>query len=400
LRHEWSAFCGRPRVSTDAEGHAKVKVAVVANSCWYLYNFRRNLMEALREAGHEVIAVAPADAYVQRLRQTGVEVGTFALDPRGTNPVRELRSVLALRRLLRSKGMDVALSYTPKGNLYTALAQLGTRGRQVANISGLGTAFVRSNWLTPLLRAAYRVLFRHASWVFFQNEDDRQMFLQAATVRANRCSRLPGSGVDLQHFAPQPLPSCVDVGPVTFLLVARMLRDKGIGEYVGAARTLQRSRPGMARFLLLGFLDAGNPSAISADEMARWVADGSVEYLGPSDDIRPHMAAADCAVLPSYYREGVPRSLLEAAAMGRPVITTDSVGCRDAVEDGVTGFLCRPRDVADLTRNIERFIDMPPTARVAMGRQARARMEREFDERLVIHQYLKVVDGVAPAATA
>jgi glycosyltransferase involved in cell wall biosynthesis len=187
---------------------------------------------------------------------------------------------------------------------------------------------------------------------------------------------------------------------VTFLLVARMLRDKGIGEYVGAARTLQRSRPGMARFLLLGFLDAGNPSAISADEMARWVADGSVEYLGPSDDIRPHMAAADCAVLPSYYREGVPRSLLEAAAMGRPVITTDSVGCRDAVEDGVTGFLCRPRDVADLTRNIERFIDMPPTARVAMGRQARARMEREFDERLVIHQYLKVVDGVAPAATA
>jgi len=169
-----------------------------------------------------------------------------------------------------------------------------------------------------------------------------------------------------------------------------MLWDKGVGEYVAAARLLRQRFPD-AEFCLLGFLDVQNPAAISRSQMEEWVAEGVLNYLGATDDVRPQLVAADCIVLPSYYREGVPRSLLEASAIGRPVVTTHSVGCRDAVQDGVNGFLCRPRDVADLAEKLERMIELSPAARAEMGRRGREKMECEFDERIVIDRYLAMI---------
>lgn len=371
-----------------------MKLAVVANTGWYVFNFRRNLIAELRRAGHDVIVVAPPDDYCDRMQRAGVEVHNFPLNASGTNPWRELASVLALRRILRDKAVDMVLSYTPKGNLYAAMAMSGLSCRQIANVSGLGRAFVQRGLLTSLVRLLYRFAFRRASWVFFQNDDDRRAFLEAGLVDPEKSERIPGSGVDLTRFAPVPLPSSRAVdsssAPVTFLLIARMLWDKGVGDFVEAARYVREQRPS-ARFRLLGFLDPDHPSGVPRKTMDAWIEENVIEYLGTTDDIRPSIANADCVVLPSFYREGVPRSLLEAAAMGRPLITTDSVGCRDAVTDGTTGFLVPPRAVPVLVDRLIQVVDMPSARREGMGLQGRAKMEREFAEQIVIKRYLDLL---------
>jgi len=224
--------------------------------------------------------------------------------------------------------------------------------------------------------------------VFFQNEDDRRFFVESGLVRSEMADRLPGSGVDLVRFSFTPFkPSSRK--RMRFLLVARMLWEKGVGEYVEAARLVRQRHP-HAEFCLLGFLDVKNPTAISRSQMDEWIAEGVVTYLGAADDVRPHIVEGDCMVLPSY-REGVPRTLLEAAAMGRPIITTDAVGCREVVDDRINGFLCKPRDVGDLAAKLEQMIRLSPADRSEMGRRGREKMEREFDEKIVISKYLKVV---------
>ena len=208
-------------------------------------------------------------------------------------------------------------------------------------------------------------------------------------------SRLPGSGVDLSAFRYAPMQPLGN-RPFRFLLVARLLWDKGVGEYVEAARIVRRKYP-TAKFQLLGFLDVKNPTAVSSADMDDWVREGVVEYLGVADDVKPYLTDADCVVLPSY-REGVPRSLLEAAAMGRLIVTTDAVGCRDAVDDGVTGLLCRVADANDLADKLLRMIEMSPEGRVLMGQAGRRKMELEFDEKIVIDRYLRVIEGIVSSS--
>lgn len=374
-----------------------MKIAVVSNTCWYLFNFRLNLMLALQAAGHTVVAVAPDDAYAQRIRDMGIAFEAVPISGGGTNPVLELQSVLRLRGVFRRHRMGLVLSYTPKGNLYSALACIALRIPFVPNVSGLGRAFIRKSLVTQVAKTLYRLTFGRAHRVFFQNLDDMAVFVDGGLVRAGHAERLPGSGVDLSRFERTPPVDRAADAPV-FLLVARMLWDKGVGEYVEAARSVRELHPG-ARFQLLGFLDVANPSAIPRMQMEAWVAESVVEYLGQTDDVRPFLVQADCVVLPSY-REGVPRTLLEAAATARPVITTDAPGCRDTVIDGETGFLCRPADAPDLTDKLLRFIAMTPNERQIMGQCGRTFVEQNFDERLVIERYLAVVGQVADNRTS
>jgi glycosyltransferase involved in cell wall biosynthesis len=369
---------------------------VVANTSWYLYNFRRNLMHVLLAEGHEVLAIAPSDDYARRLVAEGIPHRAIPLDGASTNPVRELRSLLALRQILNEEKVDVVLSFTPKGNIYSALAVMGRPTQLIANVSGLGRAFVERTWLTLLVRRLFQHTFGRATRVFFQNEDDRKIFVDAGLVDVSKTERIPGSGVDLSRF----VPSSNDRGGVdapVFLLIARLLWDKGVGEFVEAARLIRTHYPA-ARFQLLGFLDVANPSAVSRLTVESWVEEGAVEYLGTTDDVRPYIAAADCVVLPSFYREGVPRSLLEAAAMARPIITTDATGCRDTVDDGVTGFLCKPRDAQNLADQMLKFLSLPAAERASMGARGREKMIREFDERIVIDRYVTVIDGLMKSA--
>lgn len=373
-------------------GKPKMHIAVVSNTCWYLFNFRLNLMLALQAAGHTVVAVAPDDAYAQRIRDAGIAFEAVPISGGGTHPVRELQSVQRLGAVFRRHRVGLVLSYTPKGNLYSALACIALRIPFVPNVSGLGRAFIRKSLVTRVAKTLYRLTFGRAHRVFFQNLDDMAVFVDTGLVRASQAERLPGSGVDLSRFSPtMPIARAAEA-PV-FLLVARMLWDKGVGEYVEAARSVRALHPG-ARFQLLGFLDVANPSAIPRTQVEAWVAEGLVEYLGPTDDVRPFLVQADCVVLPSY-REGVPRTLLEAAATARPVITTDAPGCRDTVVDGETGFLCRPADAPDLADKLLRFIALTPEERRVMGQRGRDFVEQNFDERLVIERYLAVVGQVA-----
>lgn len=366
------------------------KVLIALNTAWNLVNFRSGLISSLVSAGYEVVAVAPPDKYAARLSALGCRYVPLPMDNQGTHPGRDLQLLVRFWRLLRRERPSVFLGFTVKPNIYGSLASHATGTPAINNIAGLGVVFARRGWLNRLLRILYRLALSRSAKVFFQNEDDRAQFIEGGLVRREIADRLPGSGVDLSRFSITHLPQGRDVH---FLLVGRMLWDKGVGEYVAAARLI-RAQIHNAVFQLLGFLDVQNPTAIPRDQMDAWVSEGIVQYLGVSDDVRAQLARADCVVLPSYYREGVPRTLLEAAAMGRPIVTTDSPGCRDAVEDGVTGFLCKPHDATDLAEKMLRVVALTPAQRSEMGRRARAKMEKEFDERFVIQKYLDTIQAI------
>jgi len=367
-----------------------IKVMIALNSAWNLINFRSGLIKALVAQGYEVIAVAPFDEYALQLGVLGCRFIPLPMDNMGTNPGRDLLLLARYFKLMRSERPDVFLGYTVKPNVYGSLAAHALRIPVINNVAGLGKVFIDRDFLNNLVRVLYRISLSRSSKVFFQNDEDRQLFISGGLLSEAIASRLPGSGIDLMKFQPTSLSASSNV---RFLLIARMLWDKGVGVYVEAARLLNL-RGISAEFCLLGFLDVKNPSAISRAQMDEWIAEGIVRYLGVSDNVRDEIAQADCVVLPSFYREGTPRALLEAAAMARPIITTDSVGCRDVVDDGLNGYLCKPKDVVDLADKMEHFLRMSPHEREVMGLYGRSKMERDFDERIVIKKYLSAIEDV------
>lgn len=368
------------------------RVMIGLNTAWNLFNFRAGLIRALVAHGYEVVAVAPPDEYSESLANLGCRYVPLPMDSQGTHPGRDLFLLWRYLRLMRRERPDVYLGYTVKPNVYGSLAANFCGIPVINNIAGLGVVFSKDGWLMRLVRGLYRLALARSHRVFFQNSEDMNLFVAGGLVDADVAVRVPGSGIDLALFRLEPLPAG-SVAKMRFLLIARMLWDKGVGEYVEAAR-LVRLRYSNVEFCLLGFLDVKNPAAISREQMAAWVGEGVVNYLGVTDDVRSFLAEVDCAVLPSFYREGVPRTLLEAAAMGRPIITTDAVGCRDVVDDGVNGFLCRVRDAHDLAEKLERMILLSPEERAAMGRCGREKVEREFDEKIVIRRYLEAIEAI------
>lgn len=367
----------------------KAKVVIALNTAWNLVNFRAGLIKALAAAGYEVVALAPADEYVLRLEFLGCHFVPLPMDNKGTHPGRDLLLLWRFYGLLKQERPDVYLGYTVKPNIYGSLAAHALGIPVVNNIAGLGAVFIRDGWLNRLVRLLYRLALARSAKVFFQNDEDKAMFVAGGLVNAAVTDCLPGSGIDLKQFVPVPLPNKT---PIRFLLIARMLWDKGVGEFVEAARLLKQAGV-QAEFCLLGFLDVQNPAAISRAQMESWTSEGGVRYLGVSDIVREEIAQADCVVLPSY-REGTPRSLLEAAAMARPIVTTDAVGCRGVVDDGVNGYLCNPKDAVDLAQKMKWVVEFSPEERTAMGLRGRAKVEREFDEQIVIAKYLKAIDSI------
>lgn len=375
------------------------RIVIVSNTSWSLVNFRSQLIKGLLSAGYEVVALAPEDVYSDRLRALGVVFWPVPMDNGGTNPILDLLLAGRLWCALHRFSPQIVLGFTAKPNIYGSLAARSLGIPMISNIAGLGAVFGASNWLTVLVRELYRLALTATPQIYFQNHEDLNQFVTEGLVAAERTRRLPGSGVDLNRFNPVDVPAVVAQRPFRFLLVARMLWDKGVGEYVAAARIL-RSRGLEFECCMLGFADVHNPRAISRAQLDQWMAEGIVRYLGESDDVRPVMMQADCVVLPSYYKEGVPRSLLEAAALERPVITTDHSGCRDTVDDGVTGFLCRPQDPGDLADKMERIWHLSPSERVRMGQEAREKMQREFDEQQVIGTYLADIERLMVSSSA
>lgn len=367
-----------------------MKVAIVANSAWYLQNFRLALARHLKARGHDIVFIAPADGYEARLQEAGFGFAPWSLASAGVNPFTELGAVLSLRRMLKAQGAQAVLAYTPKGNIYSGLALKGRPCRFLPNISGLGRAFIAPGPLTALVTRLYKHALSGADRVLFQNEDDRQAFVTQFRIVPEALSmRLPGSGVDLQRFQPPARPVASGASR-RFLFVGRLLRDKGVGEFIEAARRIHADRPD-CEFVMLGSSRSSNPAAISAEQLRQWLAEGFVRHVEQLDDVRDELCQADCVVLPSY-REGVPRSLLEAAAMARPVITTDAPGCRDTVLDGQTGLLCEVRSAVALEQAMRRLLAMPAARWQAMGLEARRFVEAHFSEQRVLDTYARLLE--------
>lgn len=366
------------------------EVWIAINTTWNIFNFRRSLISSLGEAGFHVAAYAPPDEYIGRVESFGVRYVPMQLNNAGTHPLGELMSLWRMVRLLARERPALLLTYTPKVNIYLSLAARVWGIPVVANVSGLGRTFIAGGWLTRVARVLYRIAFSWPKCIFFQNAEDRTVFLDAGLAKEERTALLPGSGVDVSRFSPNP--TLCDDGPFVFLMVARLMWDKGVGEYVAAARKLKAEFPAVA-FRLLGFLDVPSPSAVPRNKVEAWEREGVIEYLGHSDDTVPIYAESDCVVLPSY-REGMPKTLLEAASMGLPAIATDVPGCRQAVVDGETGFLCKVRDPTALANAMRRMLLLTPEQRDAMGKKARQRVVLEFDEKIVVARYLAVVKDI------
>lgn len=355
------------------------RVLVIGGLPSSLVNFRGCLLKSMRDRGHEVIACASGDDddVADWLHEIGIAYVSLPLKRTSLSPLGDLRLLNRLLALIREKRPDVVLAYTVKPVVFGMLAaRLSGVRRRYALITGLGYAFivdgsVKQRLISNLVIRLYRVALVGARTVFFQNNDDLALFRQQGILcDETRTLRTMGSGVDLKWFAPTKLP----IKPIVFLLIARLLADKGIREYVEAARTIRRSHPD-ARFALLGSFDQ-NPSAISRAEIKRWIEQGVVEYWGEAKDVRPFLSRCSVYVLPSY-REGMPRSVLEAMAMGRPVITTDVAGCRDTVVENLNGFLVQARDDRALAEAMRKCLALDASLN-KMGSASRALAEQYF----------------------
>ena len=382
----------------------KCKLILFANTDWYLYNFRRSLALALQEAGYEVLMLSPAGPYGEKLRALGLRWQPLPMDRRSLNPLRELALLRHLVRLFRRERPALVHGFTIKCAVYGSLAARMARvPARVSAVAGMGYVFtsraLKARMLRPLVRLLLRISLDGAkARLILQNPDDVALFRRAALVRSDRIRLIRGSGVDCQRFQAHELardPSA----PLRVLLAARLLWDKGIAEYIGAARILH-AEGRVIQFLLAGDPDPGNPAAVPEATVNGWVDEGVVEWLGHVHDMPSLLAGVDVVTLPSYYGEGLPKSLIEAAACSLPLVTTDAPGCREVVTDGVDGLLVPVRDAAALARAIARLQDDPSLAQ-RLGTAARAKALAEFDERVInaatLDVYRELLASVCPS---
>ncbi|RYU80252.1 glycosyltransferase family 4 protein [Hymenobacter persicinus] len=370
-----------------------MRVAIVINTSWNIWNFRGSLVRALQAAGHEVLAIAPPDDYSARLEtELGCRYVPILMENKGTNPVKDALLTRRFYDIYRREKPDVVLHYTIKPNIYGTLAAKLAGIPSVNNVSGLGTVFIIKNFVSKVALGLYRFAFQFPRRVFFQNGDDRQLFLDHGLLKRDITDLLPGSGIDTTKF--QPAPTFERHQPFTFLMIARVLYEKGVEEYFEAARRVREAVPG-TRVQLLGGIDESGNIGVKRAVFEQWLQAGHVEYLGTSDNVAAHIRQADCIVLPSY-REGTPKTLLEAAAMGKPIVTTDVPGCRETVVDGQNGLLCQVRDAADLAAKMLQVLRLDDAQLEAMGRAGRQLAETKFDERIVLNKYLRIVEEIGP----
>jgi glycosyltransferase involved in cell wall biosynthesis len=367
-----------------------VRIAIVVNTSWNIFNFRSGLVRALQAQGAEVLAIAPPDAYSDRLRQMGCLYLPVQMANKGTNPIEDLKLVHQLYRHYKKYKPDVVLHFTIKPNIYGTLAARLAGVPVINNVSGLGTVFLHQNLTAFIAKKLYRWAFRYANYVFFQNQEDRDLFLELGLAKSTQAVLVPGSGVDTQKFIPAVTFSAKKA--FTFLMVARLLYDKGIVEYIGAIRKM-KAKGAEAVFQLVGAVDESASLGVSRDTVREWEQEGLVEYLGFTDDLLRLYQEADCVVLPSY-REGTPRSLLEAGACARPLVATNVPGCKEVVVEGSNGFLCRAKDTEDLATAMTKMLTLSPDQRHQMGQFSRTYILKKFDENIVLNTYFKYINSI------
>jgi galacturonosyltransferase len=364
-----------------------MKVLILANNDMGLYKFRRELLEELVKE-NEVSFCVPEGKFTEAIREIGCRfIPCTLMDRHGTNPVNELRLLGFYKKVLRDVRPDVVFTYTIKCNAYGGIACARLGVPYVANVTGLGTAVENGGWMQKISLTLYRMGLRKAQKVFFQNGDNRDFMLSRGIVKGEY-DMIPGSGVNLARYGVRPYPAG---DTVDFVFVARVMKEKGIDQYLEAAKAIRKKHP-ETRFHICGACEQDYRETLD-----RLNADGTVVYHGLVADMGPIYEMDCCTVHPSYYPEGISNVLLESAATGRPIITTDRPGCREVIDDGVNGFIVKQKDSEDLIRQLERFLSLSAAERRAMGLAGRAKIEREFDRQIVVRKYM---DELARAGKA
>ncbi|MEP2026482.1 MAG: glycosyltransferase family 4 protein [Reichenbachiella sp.] len=363
-------------------------IAVTVNTSWNIYNFRMGLIRALLKQGNKIIAIAPQDDYSKNLVEDGCQFVPIVMDNTGSNPFKDYSLYRQLKRIYKDQKPDIVFHYTVKPNIYGTLAAYELKIPVINNVSGLGTVFLNKGIASFVAKKLYQKAFSHAELVFFQNSDDHQLFLMEIPLPNLQTDLLPGSGINLSEFSVSPIIGEEKV----FLMIARLIKDKGVLEYLEAAELTLKKYP-KSKFQLLGKLDPNHARGIPESIISEAHNNSIVKYLGETDDVKPYIEKATCVVLPSY-REGTPRTLLEAAAIGRPIITTNVAGCKEVVSEGETGLLCEERNALDLSEKINTICEMPQKELSVMGKNGRQLIESKFDEQIVINQYLKHLSNI------
>ncbi len=380
------------RISSPGENMGMKTIILSANTSWYLYHYRASTIRALLEGGCRVVCLSPGDEYSGRLQALGAEWMPLRIDNQGSNPFADARVWWRLFRVYRRLRPVLVFHFTLKNNVYGTWAARLAGVPAVNIISGLGTAFIRTGFVPAVARLLYRLSQPLARVVYCQNEEDYFLLVAHGIVSLRRLRRLPGSGVDLSRYQMGRWEARRAGVPFRFLYAGRMLADKGLYELMEAMAALNQD--GLrATLTLCGFADADNVSAIPLQVLEEWKSRSDVRWLGPRDDMEQVYAQSDCMVLPSY-REGLPRGLLEAAAMGLPLVATDVPGCRQVVRHGVNGLLCAARDALALRAALEEMVRMSEERRCAMGAAGRALVERKYDEQQVVREALAVVEEI------
>jgi glycosyltransferase involved in cell wall biosynthesis len=364
------------------------KIAVIENGLFSTYTMRDSLMKRLMKEGYEVYVLTHSNSFASQVEKTGIKV--INIGSGNLHPIKVSKYIFNLFSALKRIEPDLVLTFSIRpaiwGNFITRFLNIPT----ITNITGVGPLFISKNIAYRAARSVYRLALKKTSKVFFQNFDDMNLFIHHNFVKPEKAERIPGSGVDYEKFSPISVNK--NNKPFLFLFIGRLIKDKGIFEFVEAARIINKNYPNVGFNVLGPFWNQNLKSnTITKSDLQNWIDEGIIEYMGEKKDVRKFLAKSDCIVLPSY-REGTSNILLEAASMEKPAITCNTTGCKEVVEDGITGFLCKVKDGKDLADKMEIMLLLSTFEREEMGKKAREKIIREFDKEIVLTAYLKAIN--------
>lgn len=360
------------------------KIMIICNSLVGLMSFRKELLEKLLEENYRVQVIAPEYKFSKNLRKMGIKFFPIEIESRGTNPIKDFKIIKIYKKILKDEKPDMVLTYTIKPNVYAGYVCGKLNIPYIANITGLGTAVEQPGLLQMITLFLYRLGLKKAKCVFFQNEDNQKFMIRHKVVKDNY-KLINGSGVNLKYHSYIEYPKDETI---RFLFISRIIYEKGIDEYLECAKYIKNKYPN-TEFHILGICDDDN----YLKKLEELEKENKIIYHGQVDDVREYHKISNCTIHPTFYPEGMSNVLLESCAAGRPIITTNRPGCKEIVEDGKTGYLIECKDTNALKEKVEIFINLSYKEKEKMGKNARRKVENEFDRNIVVNEYLKQIKG-------
>ena len=370
------------------------KILISANTFWNIHNFRIELINYLEKNNFKITIVTTIDKSFTKEYEKRFKVINLPIDRKSKNLFKDLILLIKYYLIIRREKPNFVLTYTIKPNIYASIAAHLLNIKIINNISGLGSSFIKNNIVTKIVILLYKIAFLNSKYIFFENNNDMTFFILKKIISPKKGYLIPGCGINIDYFKNfKPIQKnnlFQKRKEFNFLLIARLIKDKGLIEYIEAAKIVSRNNPNI-EFGILGFEDTHNPTHIIKKDFEYMINDTNISYLGETDDVRAYIYNSNCVVLPSY-REGTPKSLMEAMAMSKPIIATNVAGCIEVLEDNKNGYLCEVRNSQDLAKKMIKMINLQTSDRVSMGRFGLNKVSKEFDQNIINQKYISVIN--------